>query len=134
MSSAARDPIPRGANPAWAHHPAVAPRVGGRAEPLMERRTFIAMIAGGLLAAPLAAEAQELVYYEGRVQWLAGSTLILATDEGWSIRVDLTRVDQREYLGLSPRVRIIVSGVVSEDGNYLIGLSIRRTRSEFQSP
>ena len=100
----------------------------------MERRTFIAMIAGGLLAAPLAAEAQELVYYEGRVQWIAASTLILATDEGWSIRVDLTRVDQREYLGLSPRVRIIVSGVVSEDGNYLIGLSIRRTRSESQSP
>jgi len=100
----------------------------------MERRTFIAMIAVGLLAAPLAAEAQRLVYYEGRAQWIAGSTLILATDEGWSIRVDLTRVDQREYLGLGPRVRIIVSGVVSEDGNYLIGRSIRRIRSESESP
>jgi len=134
MSSAARDQIPHGANPAWAYRPAVAPRVGGRAEPLMERRTFIAMIAGGLLAAPLAAEAQGLVYYEGRAQWIAGSTLILATDQGWSIRVDLTRVDQSEYSGLGPRVRIIVSGVVSEDGNYLIGLSIRRIRSESQSP
>ena len=100
----------------------------------MERRTFIATIAGGLLAAPLAAGAQELVYYEGRVQWIAGSTLILATDDGWSIRVDLTRVDQREYLGLGSRVRIIVSGVVSEDGNYVIGRSIRRVRSESQSP
>ena len=134
MSSVARDQILRGANPAWAHHPAVAPRVGGRVEPLMERRTFIAMIAVGLLAAPLATEAQGLVYYEGRAQWIAGSTLILATDEGWSIRVDLTRVDQREYLGLGPRVRIIVSGVVSEDGNYLIGRSIRRIRSESESP
>jgi hypothetical protein len=100
----------------------------------MERRTFIAMFAGGLLAAPLAAEAQGVVYYEGRVQWIAGATLILATDEGWSIRVDLTRVDQTEYSGLGTRARIIVSGIISEDGNYLIGLSIRRTRSESQSP
>jgi len=100
----------------------------------MERRTFIAMIAASLLAAPLAAEAQGLVYYEGRVQWIAGSTLILATVEGLSIRVDLTRVDQSEYSGLGPRDRIIVTGAISEDGNYLIGLSIRRTRSEYQSP
>jgi len=100
----------------------------------MERRTFIAMIAGGLLAAQIAAAAQGLVYYEGRAQWIAGSTLILATDEGGSIRVDLRRVDQSEYSGLGPRVRIIVSGVISEDGNYLIGLSIRRVRSESQSP
>ena len=92
------------------------------------------MIAGGLLAAPRAAEAQGLVYYEGRVQWIAGSTMILMTDEGWSIRVDLTRVDQSEYSGLGSRVRIIVTGVVSEDGNYLIGVSIRRTRSDYQSP
>jgi hypothetical protein len=100
----------------------------------MERRAFIAMIAACLLAAPLAAEAQGLVYYEGRVQWISGSTLILATDEGLSIRVDLTRVDQSEYSGLGPRARIIVTGMVSEDGNYLIGRSIRRTRSEYQSP
>ena len=92
------------------------------------------MIVAGLLAVPLAAEAQGLVYYEGRVQWLAGSTLILVTDQGWSLRVDLTRVDQSEYLGLGSRVRILVTGVISDDGNYLIGLSIRRIRSDFQSP
>jgi len=100
----------------------------------MQRRTFIAMIAGGLLTAPLAAAAQGVVYYEGRVQWISGSTLILATDEGWSIRVSLARVDQSEYQGLSPRVRIIVGGIVSPDGNYLIGLSIRQVRSDSQSP
>ena len=100
----------------------------------MERRTFIAMIAGGLLAGPLAAEAQGLVYYEGRVQWISASTMILMTDEGFSIRVDLRRVDQSEYSGLTVRSRIIVSGVVSEDGNYLIGRSIQRTRSDSESP
>ena len=100
----------------------------------MERRTFITMLAGGLLAPPLAAEAQGLVYYEGRVQWIAGSTLILMTDNGFTVRVDLTRVDQSEYSGLGPRSRIIAIGVVSEDGSYLIGTSIRRTRSDYQSP
>ena len=89
------------------------------------------MIAGGLLAAPRVAEAQGLVYYEGRVQWLSGSTMILMTDEGWSVRVSLTRVDQSEYQALGPRARIIVGGVVSQDGNYLVGLTIRQVRSDY---
>ena len=92
------------------------------------------LMAGALLAAPLTAEAQRLMLYEGRVQWIAGSTLILATDDGWSIRVDLTRVAQSDYSGLGPRDRIIVSGTLSEDGNYVLGLSIERVRSEYQSP
>lgn len=92
------------------------------------------MIAGGLLAAPLSAEAQGIVYYEGRVQWISASTLILATDEGWSVRVDLRRVDQSEYQGLRTGARIIVGGAISEDGNYLIGRSIRQVRSDSQSP
>ena len=100
----------------------------------MERRAFITMIASSLLAAPLSAGAQGLVYYEGRVQWLSGSTLVLTTDEGWSLRVDLTRVDQSDYLGLRSGARIVVTGVISEDGNYLIGRSVRQVRSDFQSP
>ena len=100
----------------------------------MERRTFIAMIAGGLLAAPITVSAQGVVYYEGRVQWLSGSTMILMTDEGWSLKVDLRRVDQSEYLGLRSGTRIIVTGVISEDESYLIGRSIRQVRSDYQSP
>ena len=100
----------------------------------MERRRFIEVIAGGLLTAPLAAEAQSLLRYEGRVQWIASSTLILATDDGWSIRVDLTRVPQSDYSGLGPRDRIIVSGTLSQDGNYVLGLSIERVRLKYQGP
>jgi len=105
-----------------------------RANPVIERRRFIEVIAGSLLAAPLAAEAQRLLLYGGRVQWIAGSTLILATDDGWSIKVDLTRVPQSDYSGLGPRDRIIVSGTLSQDGNYVLGLSIERVRLDYQSP
>ena len=100
----------------------------------MKRRAFIGMMAGALLAAPLAAGAQRLLLYEGRVQWIASSTLILATDDGWSIRVDLTRVPQSDYSGLGPRDRIIVSGTLSQDSNYVQGLSIERVRSDYQAP
>ena len=98
------------------------------------RRTFLAGTVGVLFAAPLLAEAQRPLLYEGRVQWIAGSTLILMTDDGWSLRVDLTRVPQSDYSGLTPRDRIIVSGTLSQDGNYVLGLSIERVRSDYQSP
>ena len=92
------------------------------------------LVAGTLLVTPLAAEAQQLLYYEGTVQWIAGSTMVITTDEGWSLRIDLTRVPQSEYQGLGLRDRIIVTGLLSADGNYLIGRSIRRTRLDYQAP
>ena len=101
---------------------------------MISRRAFLGTVAGSLLTAPLAAEAQRLLLYEGRVQWIASSTLILATDDGWSIKIDLTRVPQSNYSGLGPRDRIIVSGTLSQDGNYVLGLSIERVRSDYQSP
>jgi hypothetical protein len=102
---------------------------------VIDRRTFLAGTGAVLLAAPLAAEGQRPLFYEGRVQWIAGSTLILMTDDGWSLRVDLTRVAQSDYYsGVGPRDRIIVSGRLSPDGNYLLGLSIERVRSDYESP
>ena len=100
----------------------------------MERRIFITALVGSLLVAPIAAEAQGLVYYTGRVQWLAGLTLIVMTDEGWSIRVDLRWVDQSSYLGLRTGTRLVVTGVISNDGDFLIGRSIQQIRSDDQSP
>ena len=100
----------------------------------MGRRRFISAATLGLLAAPLAAEAQSLLRYEGRVQWIASSTLILATDDGFSIKVDLRRVPQSDYSGLRPPDRIIASGTLSQDGNYVVGLSIERVRWNDQSP
>ena len=100
----------------------------------VDRRAFMAIVAGGLLAMSLDAEAQRLLYYTGTVQWIAGSTMIVATDEGWSLRVDLTRVPLSEYSGLTIRDRIIVTGLLSQDGNYLVGTSIQRARLDYQAP
>src|SRR5260370_7531285 len=41
------------------HDPAVAPAASGSGDRVMDRRTFIGTLAGGLLAAPLAAEGQQ---------------------------------------------------------------------------
>jgi hypothetical protein len=101
---------------------------------VITRREFAGALIGGFLAAPLAAGAQSPLYYAGRVQWIAGSTMVLMTDEGWSLRVDLKRVAQSEYSGLGSSDRVIVTGFISEDGNYVVGLSIARTRADYQSP
>jgi len=93
----------------------------------------MAVVAGALLGMSRNAEGQRLLYV-GTVQWIAGSTMILATDEGWSLRVDLTRVPQSEYSGLTIRDRVAVIGLLSADGNYLIGTSIQRARLDFQAP
>jgi len=100
----------------------------------LERRTFLAMVAGGLLAMSSDAEGQRLLYYAGTVQWIAGSTMVVATDEGWSLRVDLTRVPLSDYSGLTIRDRVMVIGLLSQDGNYLVGTSIQRARLDFQAP
>jgi hypothetical protein len=83
---------------------------------------------------PLAAEAQRLLLYKGRVQWIAGSPLILMTNDGRSLRVDLTRASQSDYSGLRLRDRVIVGGTLSQDGNYMLGLSIERVQLGYQSP
>src|SRR5262249_9489435 len=50
---------PEGRQGARAHHPAVAAAPGRRSDPVVDRRTFLGALTGGLLAAPLA-EAQQI--------------------------------------------------------------------------
>jgi hypothetical protein len=73
---------------------------------------------------------------EGHVQWIAGETMILATNTEamdsynpqvlWSIRVDLTRVPQDEYAALAEGDLVTVTGVLSGDNSRLVGTSIER--------
>jgi hypothetical protein len=94
----------------------------------------------GLVAAALAAvvmlglvgsaDSQErYISLEGHVQWIAGQTMILATDGMgspqalWSVRVDLTDVPQDEYNTLTQGDFVFVTGVLV-DNSWLAGTSI----------
>ncbi len=70
---------------------------------------------------------------EGHVQWIAGQTMILATNTAgidsyvpealWSVRVDLTGVPQDEYDTLTQGDFVIVTGILV-DNSWLAGTSI----------
>jgi hypothetical protein len=62
--------------------------------------------------------------FVGTVQWISGQRLALALDDGTSIPVDLTNVDQGAYQDLGPGDRIVVMGRPSPDRDRLIATSI----------
>ena len=89
-----------------------------------------------LAGAPAVAQAQYL-QVDGWVQWVAADRLQLVLDSGLSISVDLTKVPQREYqgLGIGPRDRVAVVGVISDDNRRLIATSVAKLgRNSFQAP
>src|SRR6266704_1713583 len=57
-------------------------------------------LTGTLLVAVSAAQDMS-VRISGRVQWIAGGTMIVALDDSPSINVDLSRVAQDQYAGLA---------------------------------
>ena len=79
--------------------------------------------------APATAQGQYL-QVEGWVQWISAQRLQLVLDNGLSISVDLTRVPQDQYQGLSSglRDRVAVVGVVSPDNRRLIASSVTRVQ------
>jgi len=92
-----------------------------------------------LSARPASADSQRYLRLDGRVQWIAGQTMILATNTDlmgsyvpqalWSVRVDLRRVPQAEYDALAQGDFITVTGVLSDDNRLLIGASIEQPGS-----
>src|SRR5215831_7469676 len=50
---------PQDRQAAWPDHSAVAAGTGGSGDRIVQRRAFLCVVTGGLLAAPLAAEAQQ---------------------------------------------------------------------------
>jgi hypothetical protein len=103
-------------------------------------KTIVATIAAVLVLAatlgPAVAQGQYM-QVDGWVQWLSADKLQLVLDSGLSISVDLTKVPQSEYqaLGLGPRDRISVVGVVSADNRKLIASSVVKVgRGAYQAP
>jgi hypothetical protein len=80
-----------------------------------------------IVAAPAAAADEQVVRVDGLVQWIGGGQLIVQSDNGASVGVDLTSVPQDEYAGLGVRDRVAVIGMVSPDGRRVIGTSILRS-------
>jgi hypothetical protein len=98
--------------------------------------TIVALLAWMALPSPTTAQVQRLEV-EGWVQWVSAQRLQLVLDNGLSISVDLTRVPQDQYQGLSPgmRDRVFVTGVISPDNRRLIASSVSRVPgSAFQAP
>jgi hypothetical protein len=59
-----------------------------------------------------AAGAQHRVRFHGYVQWIAGSKMVLWTDAGASVTVDLSEADQDSYRGLTGGDRVRVEAEV----------------------
>jgi len=64
------------------------------------------------------------VRFEGRVLWIAGETLMVATDDSQSINVDLTHVPQGEYQRLGSNDRVVVTGTIPTERNGVVATSI----------
>ena len=70
--------------------------------------------------------AQQAYWYHGRVLWISGNTMGFAPDGGGSFDVDLKGVDQSSYAYLKSGDGVTVVGVVSPNGQTLIGQSVIR--------
>jgi hypothetical protein len=96
------------------------------------RRLLIASLI--LVVIPPTVGAQQLEPFAGRVQYIYGSTLVLAVppppgSSTGSIRVDLSRVPQDQYSGLRSGDEIVVMGAVagsSSQGYRVIGFTIEK--------
>lgn len=85
--------------------------------------------AGSMLpmGAPAAAAEEQVVRVDGLVQWIGGGQMVVQSDTGASVGIDLTSVPQDEYANLGVRDRVAVVGMVSPDGRRVIGTSIMRS-------
>jgi hypothetical protein len=90
---------------------------------------ILALIPGSMLpmAVPAAAADEQVVRVDGLVQWIGGGQMVVQSDTGASVGIDLTSVPQDEYANLGVRDRVAVVGMVSPDGRRVIGTSIMRS-------
>ena len=110
---------------------------GGRSRHsrLVSRLAFAAALLVTLAVSAWPAAAQRQVRLDGLVQWIAGDKLMLITDSGPSVAVELRQVPQDQYQGLTQRDRVIVYGTVSPDNRKIYATAVVRDRSyDSQSP
>jgi hypothetical protein len=90
--------------------------------------TFAAVCACALVLAlaRIGAAQDETVRIEGKVAWIAAAKMVVASPGGLPVPIDLTQVDQSEYMGLMAGDRVIVTGKLSPDGDRVMATSVRR--------
>jgi hypothetical protein len=104
----------------------------------MMRHTSIALVVSMILlgtVAPSAAQGPH-VLLDGRVQWIAGQTMMVIPGSGSiPVRVDLGAVPLEQYATLRDGDWVVLSGVISSDGRWLVGEFVMRAEgSEIQAP
>jgi hypothetical protein len=83
-----------------------------------------ALALGSVLFVSASAAGDVPVRFEARVLWVAGQTLVVATDDSRSISVDLTYVAQDEYQRLGSDDWVVVTGVLPAGRNRVVATSI----------
>lgn len=83
-------------------------------------RMVVLAVASALTLAgafPIGSDAAEgvPVRFEARVSWVAAQTMVVATDDGVAVNVDLSQVAQDEYQRLGPGARVIVTGALGRN-------------------
>ena len=92
----------------------------------MRRAARGALTALLLLGLVCAAIAQEVRTFHGRVNWIAGSTMVFTPDSGGgSFEVDISKLDQTSYSFLKSGDAVTVVGTVTPDGNKVIATDIK---------
>jgi hypothetical protein len=103
---------------------------------MIRRRRAVAAIASVLGTAALVmlvagvAVAQDELVIDGRVLWIAGSTMVVAPSMSYdsAVNVDLSHTSEDEYMRLTTGDFVTITGTIADDGNRVIATSIR-TRS-----
>jgi hypothetical protein len=99
-----------------------------------------AVLAAAVLAVvvtDMPARAQIRLQVHGFVQWISGSKMILMTDQGVSVAVDLTQADQDSYNDVRPADWVTVAGELTRDRSRVIARQIwpdREAGNVLESP
>ena len=81
---------------------------------------LVAVVLVALALAPAVADAQRRWVFLGFVQWTSSNRIQVMSDDGPTVSVDVSRIDQGAYSGLRGGERVRVIGYVAPERNRLI--------------
>jgi hypothetical protein len=79
-------------------------------------------VLGAISTGCTADDSDTLVRFGARVSWIAAEIMVVSTDDGPVVSVDLSQVAQEEYQRLVTGARVIVTGALA--GNRVMATSI----------